>query len=192
MANYNSIRVDDDGYSSIVGLGIGFVKSEVDGGGSSNLDFNGFDVNVRFGPGFAPIAGDFTLAFHALMGLDLKMVFSKTTESEGEEDGKKHESYEVYEREWNMTFFTFDVILGGGLIAAYKIKPNFGIMAGIDAYCNMIGVGYWGIELEASMKRIENDVVVKKESYSDSDKKFLMYYLTGPNIVPRLGVFFTF
>jgi len=65
-------------------------------------------------------------------------------------------------------------------------------MAGIDAYCNMIGVGYWGIELEASMKRIENDVVVEKESYSDSDKKFLMYYLTGPNIVPRLGVFFTF
>ncbi len=192
MGNYNSIRIDDDGYSSTVGLGVGFVRSEVGAGGSSNLDFNGFDVNIRFGPGFAPITGDFMLAVHVLMGLDLKMIFSKTNESEGEEEAKKRDSYDVYETEYNMTFFTFDVFLGGGLVLAYQIKPNFGVMAGIDASCNMIGVGYWGAEVNATMKHMVDDEVVEKYSDSDSDKKFLMYYLTGPNIVPRIGVFFTF
>ena len=215
--NWNRIKVENSGYSSIFGLGGGYVGSELDGGGSKNLDFSGFDVNLKFGFGFAPLTNDFILAIHAFMGFDFKMISSITKDDGKNNDKDKKEisydnydyddydyydydSYDLsdiaylldnegidYKHEIELTILAFDLVLGGDIIIGYQITDFFGVMAGVDVSCNMIGLGYYGYEESVTV-----EFAGQKDSKSEDEKKFLMYNLTGPNIIPRAGIFFVF
>lgn len=198
--NWNRIKVENSGYSSIFGLGGGYAKSELDAGGSSTLDLSGFDVNLKFGIGFAPLTSDFILAIHAIMGFDFKML-SATIKDDSKDNDKgsiEYDGYTIdieelveagvdYEHKAELSLLAFDVVLGGDIVLAYQVFEHFGVMAGVDVTCNMIGVGYFGYEESATVS-----YQGRSESDSQSDKKFLMYNLTGPNIIPRAGIFFVF
>ena len=214
--NWNRIKVENSGYTSIVGLGGGYVGSELDGGGSKNLDFGGFDVNLKFGFGFAPLTNDFILAIHAFMGFDFKMISAHINDDTKNENKDKksidydyysyddygdYSSYDLsdiayylddiegldYKHEFEFTILAFDIVLGGDIIIGYQITDFFGVLAGVDVSCNMFGLGYLGEEETATVK-FEG----QSQSESRDDKKFLMYNLTGPNIIPRAGIFFVF
>ena len=216
--NWNRIKVENSGYSSIFGLGGGYVGSELDGGGSKNLDFGGFDVNLKFGFGFAPLTNNIILAIHAFMGFDFKKISAHINDDSQNKDKDKkgtdydnygydnysyvdYSSYDLsdiayyldgvegidYKHEFELSILTLDIMLGGDLIIGYQITDFFGVLAGVDVSCNMIGIGYFKAEESVTVK-FEG----QKETESEDDIKFLMYNTTGPNIVPRAGIFFVF
>ena len=108
------------------------------------------------------------------------------------------------------TMHSLDVVLGGDLIMAYQITDHFGVMAGIDISSNMVGGGVLLAETKMSqglsaLANIGNyDDHGDHGSYDNYDDyddfkdgggdeiSPILYFVSGINIVPRIGIFFTF
>ncbi len=175
---WNRIKVAQNGYSSTFGLGFGYNNVSVE----DQWDISGFDFNLKAGWGFAPVAGDFILAMHIILGFDVKIL-----EEEGHSrfDVEEEEDYDVYNRSYSYSRSTYayeasanyiDLLLGGNVVLAYQVTSNFGVTAGVDVTTNMVGLGAFSIEY----------------GYDDDDSWVISYQFTGINITPRAGIFFTF
>ena len=202
--NWNRIRIDDGLYSSVVGIGFNYIMSEWDGGGSKNLDYNGLDVNLKFGFGAAPVRERFMLAIHVFFGFDYKML-----QAEFKEDmSKMFDDMDGIDMDFSMDFddlgldykithtmHSLDFILGGDLIMAYQVSDHFGFMAGIDISSNMIGGGVLLAKREMSQGLSALASMGGNDDYDDGgddEVSPILYFVSGINIVPRIGIFFTF
>ncbi len=202
--NWNRIRIDDGLYSSVVGIGFNYIMSEWDGGGSKNLDYNGLDVNLKFGFGAAPVRERFMLAIHVFFGFDYKML-----QAEFKEDmSKMFDDMDGIDMDFSMDFddlgldytithtmHSLDFILGGDLIMAYQVSDHFGFMAGVDISSNMIGGGVLLAKREMSQGLSALASMGGNDDYDDGgddEVSPILYFVSGINIVPRIGIFFTF
>lgn len=221
--NWNRIRVDEGLYSSVVGIGFNYIMSEWDGGGSRNLDYNGLDVNLKFGFGVAPVREKFILAIHAFFGFDYKMLQAEfkadlsnmfddmdgiSMNGNAMDFGDLGLDYKI-----THTMHSLDIVLGGDLIMAYQITDHFGVMAGIDISSNMVGGGVLLAETKmpqglSALANIGNyddhgdhgsyDNYDNYDDYDDfkdgggDEISPILYFVSGINIVPRIGIFFTF
>lgn len=202
--SWNRIRIDDGLYSSVVGIGFNYIMSEWDGGGSKNLDYNGLDVNLKFGFGAAPVRERFMLAIHVFFGFDYKML-----QAEFKEDmSKMFDDMDGIDMDFSMDFddlgldykithtmHSLDFILGGDLIMAYQVSDHFGFMAGVDISSNMIGGGVLLAKREMSQGLSALASMGGNDDYDDGgddEVSPILYFVSGINIVPRIGIFFTF
>ncbi len=177
--NWTRYRVNDNGFSSIFGLSIGYITGETEGKrGIKGPDMDGMDFNMKFGWGMAPVSNQLIFAFHFLMGFDIKAL-------EGEiEETYEEDEYDYYSdrpetrtikvsAEYSATYI--DLMLGGDLILAYQVSDKFAIVGGIDITSNLFGFGAFSVEA----------------SYDDNDE-VLSYMFSGINIVPHVGIAFVF
>ena len=202
--SWNRIRIDDGLYSSVGGIGFNYIMSEWDGGGSKNLDYNGLDVNLKFGFGVAPVRERFMLAIHVFFGFDYKML-----QAEFKEDmSKMFDDMDGIDMDFSMDFddlgldykithtmHSLDFILGGDLIMAYQVSDHFGFMAGVDISSNMIGGGVLLAKREMSQGLSALASMGGNDDYDDGgddEVSPILYFVSGINIVPRIGIFFTF
>ena len=208
--SWNRIRIDDGLYSSVGGIGFNYIMSEWDGGGSKNLDYNGLDVNLKFGFGVAPVRERFMLAIHVFFGFDYKML-----QAEFKEDmSKMFDDMDGIDMDFSMDFddlgldytithtmHSLDFILGGDLIMAYQVSDHFGFMAGVDISSNMIGGGILLSKTEMSLGLSALSSIGGYDDHGDYDDfedggddevSPILYFVSGINIVPRIGIFFTF
>lgn len=208
--SWNRIRIDDGLYSSVGGIGFNYIMSEWDGGGSKNLDYNGLDVNLKFGFGVAPVRERFMLAIHVFFGFDYKML-----QAEFKEDmSKMFDDMDGIDMDFSMDFddlgldytithtmHSLDFILGGDLIMAYQVSDHFGFMAGVDISSNMIGGGILLSKTEMSQGLSALSSIGGYDDHGDYDDfedggddevSPILYFVSGINIVPRIGIFFTF
>ena len=166
--NWTRYRVNDNGFSSIFGLSIGYITGETEGKrGIKGPDMDGMDFNMKFGWGMAPVSNQLIFAFHFLMGFDIKALECETEETY-DEDG-----YIKVSAEYSATYI--DLMLGGDLILAYQVSDKFAIVGGIDITSNLFGFGAFSVEA----------------SYDDNDE-VLSYMFSGINIVPHVGIAFVF
>ncbi len=177
--NWTRYRVNDNGFSSIFGLSIGYITGETEGKrGIKGPDMDGMDFNMKFGWGMAPVSNQLIFAFHFLMGFDIKALEGEIEETY-EEDG--YDSYSdrpetrtiKVSAEYSATYI--DLMLGGDLILAYQVSDKFAIVGGIDITSNLFGFGAFSVEA----------------SYDDNDE-VLSYMFSGINIVPHVGIAFVF
>lgn len=81
---------------------------------------------------------------------------------------------------------------------AYQFTKYFGVIGGVDISSNMIGAGVMIEEttMPSGIKALSNVYGEDMSYYEnlDEDKEIrpILYYLSGINIVPHIGVFFTF
>lgn len=71
--SWNRVKVGENPFSSIVGIGVNYVSTELDGAGNRNLKYSGIDANLKFGFGAAPVRNNFILAIHIFFAFDYKM-----------------------------------------------------------------------------------------------------------------------
>ena len=160
-------KVEKSGYSSVFGLTIGFLTGDIE----DRIDLNGLDVNMKFGWGMAPIANDVVLALHFICGFDLKMMEGDYSVKEEDESRQKTVPFT-----YGATYV--DAMLGGDVIVAYYIGESIGVIAGVDITTNVFGIG--SFSMKSNVK------------YIDDDSIKLSYLFSGINIVPHVGMFFSF
>lgn len=213
--SWNRIRLDESLYSSVVGIGVNHVTTELDGGGSENLKYGGIDVNLKFGFGFAPSRDKFILAFHVFFAFDYKMqqaIFKQDLKELIQEDlyaASNDPSFTDFGAldgidltyKLTHTMHVLDIQLGGDLILGYQVTDYFGFMAGVDISSNMFGGGVLLSKNEApdALDYLNgfgsyNGNNNYEEDYFDrgDDISPILYHVTGINIVPRVGIFFAF
>ena len=177
--NWTRYRVNDNGFSSIFGLSIGYITGETEGKrGIKGPDMDGMDFNMKFGWGMAPVSNQLIFAFHFLMGFDIKALEGEIEETYEEDEYDYYSNrYETrtskVSAEYSATYI--DLMLGGDLILAYQVSDKFAIVGGIDITSNLFGFGAFSLEA----------------SYDDNDE-VLSYMFSGINIVPHVGIAFVF
>ena len=173
--NWTRYRFNDNGYSSIFGVSIGYVTGGTEmKGGNNGPDMNGMDFNMKFGWGMAPVSNQLIFAFHFLMGFDIKAL-------EGDDEVVVYKDrYDYYsdrsesvrtkmDVEYSASYI--DLMLGGDLILAYQVSDKFALVGGVDITTNLFGFG-----------------IFTDESGDDA----LSYMFSGINIVPHVGIAFIF
>ena len=120
-------KTEANGYSSLFGLGIGFLNGSIKDELSRNkTDLKGLDFNLKLGIGMAPLSNELIVAVHFLCGLDLKLI-----EGDVRTDTRKYNPGAVY----------IDAVIGGDLIIGYHVFDSIGVIAGIDITTNAYGIG---------------------------------------------------
>ena len=208
--SWNRIRLDESLYSSVVGIGINHVTTELDGGGSRNIKYGGIDVNLKFGFGIAPSMDNFILAFHVFFAFDYKMqqaIFKKDMkEMLFDDDDYAFIDYDALDGidmtyKLNHTIHVLDIQLGGDLILGYQVNDYFGFLAGVDISSNMFGGGVLMAKYEApdALDYLNqygsyngNSNYDEEDLEHDDEINPILYHVTGLNIVPRIGIFFAF
>lgn len=138
--SWNRYKTEKNGYSSVFGLGIGFLTGELkDGFFDKKVDLKGLDFNIKFGLGMAPISNDLIVAIHFLSGFDLKML-----EGEVNTETMKYSPGAVY----------IDALIGGDLIIGYHILESLGLIGGVDITTNAFGIGGYSREPSKASKAI--------------------------------------
>ena len=120
-------KTETNGYSSVFGLGIGFLNGEFkDEITHRKTDLKGLDFNVKLGIGMAPISNELIVAVHFLCGVDLKLL-------EGDVKTETHK--------YNPGAIYVDAVIGGTVIVGYHVFDNIGVIGGIDITTNAYGIG---------------------------------------------------
>lgn len=120
-------RTDANGYSSIFGLGIGFLNGSLkDEITRKKTDLKGLDFNLKLGIGMAPISNELIVAVHFLCGLDMKLI-----EGDVRTDTRKYNPGAIY----------VDAVIGGDLVVGYHVFDSIGVIGGIDITTNAYGIG---------------------------------------------------
>ena len=177
--NWSRYKISENKLTSVFGLSIGYVAGDTKGEkGKRGPDLDGLDFNLKFGWGMAPLSDNFVLAFHLLMGFDIKALegdYKKVSETETYNYGVVSYPTEPEPTSTNFSATYIDAILGGDLIAAYLFSEAFAVVGGIDVTTNVLGLGVYSYEYQNS-----------KESEA------LSYMFSGINIVPHIGIAFIF
>jgi hypothetical protein len=66
--NWSRYRIESSGFSTVASLALSFVNAEA----HYSDDYEGIDVNLKYGWGFAPIRNKGLLAFYGQLGFDFK------------------------------------------------------------------------------------------------------------------------
>ena len=120
-------KTEKNGYSSVFGLGIGFLNGEFkDEITRQKTELKGLDFNVKLGIGMAPISNDLIAAVYFLCGVDLKLL-------EGDVKTETHK--------YNPGAIYVDAVIGGTVIVGYHVFDNIGVIGGIDITTNAYGIG---------------------------------------------------
>ena len=178
--NWTRFRVNDNGYSSLFGLSIGYVTGETEGKrGIKGPDMDGMDFNLKFGWGMAPVAKEFIFAFHIFMGFDIKALEGEFDDTDEYEDyDYNRDTYVTTSRtvslEYSSTYISS--MLGGDLLLAYQINNSFALVGGIDISTNLAGFGVFSYDYG---------------SYSDNSDP-ITFMFSGINIVPHIGISFVY
>ena len=166
--SWTRYRINENGYSSVFGLSLGYISGEAEPEKSSrSIDMEGMDFNLKFGWGMAPVMGDVNVALHILMGVDFKML-----ENDDFRIGTSESSNSV---EYSATYF--DIMLGGDMVVAFQMTESFGLIAGVDVTTNIFGLGVLSLDAD---------------DWSTDDSWGINYLFSGINIVPHIGLAFIF
>ena len=173
--NWTRYTVNNGGYSSLFGLTVGYVSGDMEPEKSDmSVEMGGFDFNLKFGWGMAPIAGDVTVAMHILMGFDFKFVSNDDVSGYSDDDDSYYYDYGS-KVDYEFSAFCMDMMLGGDLIVAFKLAESIGLVVGIDVTTNLFGIGFLSVDAGNS-----------------DDSWSIDYEFSGINIVPHVGVAFGF
>lgn len=129
---------EENGYSSVFGLGIGFLTGDLE----DNIDMKGLDFNIKVGLGMAPISNNLIIAFHFICGLDLKIVEGDISVQTDARHTYKFTHGSAY----------IDAFFGGDLIIGYHIFESLGFISGVDITTNAYGIGAYYTDLEQKSK----------------------------------------
>lgn len=177
--NWSRYRINDNKLTSVLGISIGYVAGDTEA--KKNLkgpDLDGLDFNLKFGWGMAPLSDNLIVAFHLLMGFDIKAVEGDLdappiTESSYYNGSSVVASSDTSSADYSATYI--DALLGGDLIAAYLFNEAFAVVGGIDITTNVLGVGIYSYD-----------------NHNSKDREVLSYMFSGINIVPHIGIAFIF
>jgi hypothetical protein len=136
--HWTRYKMQENGFSTLLDLGAGFVTGKLnDKYFDGKIRFNGIDLNMKSGLGFAPISNDFIVAFYLIGGVNLKMLNGRITV-----DDKKINPFTVF----------VDAIIGGDFTLGYQFFESAGILAGIDVTTNAFGIGGYSREISKTSK----------------------------------------
>ena len=177
LFNWTRYRVNDNGYSSLFGLSLGYVTGETEGErGYKGPDMDGMDFNMKFGWGMAPVAKEVIFAFHIFMGFDLKAVEGEYSQTyEDEEYDYNRGTYVTRTETVSAEFSSFHIasLLGGDLIIGYQFSEAMAVVGGVDISTNILGFGAFSNEK------------------SDDTEAFGILF-SGISITPHIGISFVY
>ena len=175
--NWSRYRIGDNKLSSAFGLSLGYVAGDIKNNTWGEANMDGLDFNLKFGWGMAPATDNLIVAFHVLMGFDIKVLEGDNGKTSNTETNGYNTVSTTTTNTESIEYSAdyIDFILGGDLVLAYLFNDAFAIVGGIDVTTNVLGVGIYSYEL--SFRR-----------HSD----FFTYMFTGVNIAPRVGIAFIF
>lgn len=136
--HWTRYKMQENGLSTLLDLGGGFTTGNLkDKYFDKKVDFNGIDLNIKSGLGFAPISNDFILAFYLIGGANVKMLNGKVTV-----DKKKINPFAIF----------VDATIGGDFTLGYQFFESAGFLAGIDVTTNAFGIGGYSREVYKASK----------------------------------------
>lgn len=118
--NISYYKFAPTGYSSLFAVSGGYVHVQVGG------EYDGYDINAKFGFGYAPVRNNLLLAVYGFLGLDFKYVFL---------DYYERGSYDESPGDQR----ALNVILGSRILAAYQLSERVALNLGADVFADAIG-----------------------------------------------------
>ena len=108
--NWSFYMIKETGFSHLFSVTAGYIHAEQEWHG-----YDGMDLDLRYGIGYAPFSDRFILGFYGLVGANIRYLDGVTGKFDGESD----------EIEYN-------IILGGRIIVGYQVSERLGILGGIN------------------------------------------------------------
>lgn len=162
--NWTRYFVGQKGYSSLVGVTAGYTKER------EGDNFSGFDLNAKYGWGYSFVVDKIIFAFHGIVGIDMKYLYYN--DKDQGPYGTELDSYIISK------IPVVDLIGGAHAFIDYRFTEKLGVTAGVDLTTNLLGLGTY----YRSFYEKETD-----ERYYN-DRHDVYYFLSGINVVPRVGV----
>ena len=136
--SWTRYKTDESGFSTLFGLAAGYINGDLkDDPLKEKIKFNGLNLNMKLGLGYAPISNDLIIAIHFIGEVHAKAAYGSVSI-----DGKKVNPFAIYA----------DATIGGTFMAGYQIWGSFGFLAGIDITTNAFGIGGYSQELTKASK----------------------------------------
>ena len=136
--SWTRYKTDESGFSTLFGLAAGYINGDLkDDPLKEKIKFNGLNLNMKLGLGYAPISNDLIIAIHFIGEVHAKTAYGSVSI-----DGKKVNPFAIYA----------DATIGGTFMAGYQIWGSFGFLAGIDITTNAFGIGGYSQELTKASK----------------------------------------
>ena len=136
--SWTRYKTDESGFSTLFGLAAGYINGDLkDDPLKEKIKFNGLNLNMKLGLGYAPISNDLIIAIHFIGEVHAKAAYGSVSI-----DGKKVNPFAIYA----------DATIGGTFMAGYQIWGSFGFLAGIDITTNALGIGGYSQELTKASK----------------------------------------
>ena len=122
--NWSRYRIESSGFSTVASLALSFVNAEA----HYSDDYEGIDVNLKYGWGFAPIRNKGLLAFYGQLGFDFKYL-----------DGANADGGEDYLGD----LLSFNLLQLGTkiIVGTTPINDRVRLICGIDVMVEFLTIG---------------------------------------------------
>lgn len=108
--NWSLYMIKVTGFSHLFSVTAGYIHAEQEW-----HDYDGMDLDLRYGIGYAPFSDRFILGFYGLVGANIRYLFGVEGECDGECDT-----------------IEYNILLGGRIVVGYQISEKLGILGGIN------------------------------------------------------------
>ena len=136
--SWTRYKTEESGYSTLFGLAAGYISGDIkDESFKEKIKFNGLNLNMKLGLGYAPISNELIVAVHFIGEVNAKVAYGSVSTDE-----KKVNPFAIYA----------DATIGGTFMVGYQVLGSFGFLAGIDITTNAFGIGGYSQELTKASK----------------------------------------
>lgn len=142
--NVSYYRFTPTGFSNLFAFTGGYTRAQA---GYKEGEYDGLDINVKSGVGYAPVRNNLLLAFYGFLGLDFKYLFV----------GYYHDYSGDYYEDGPGDLMTINLILGGRILAAYQLSERVALNLGADVFADAIG---WADYLDWELFVFFEDITV--------------------------------
>ena len=121
--NWSFYMIKETGFSHLFSVTAGYIHAK-----RQRYDYDGMDLDLRYGIGYVPFSDSFILGFYGLVGANIRYLFAGE-DAEFEREGDKIE---------------YNIILGSSIIVGYQVSERLGILGGINITADMWNQQFYG------------------------------------------------
>ena len=113
--NWSLYMVKETGFSHLFSVTTGYIHAE-----QESFDYNGMDLDLRYGIGYAPFSDRFILGFYGLVGANIRYLFQEPLDEY------------VFMEDDEGDEIEYNILLGGRIVVGHQIGERLGLLGGIN------------------------------------------------------------
>lgn len=121
--NWSLYMIKETGFSHLFSVTAGYIHAK-----RQRYDYDGMDLDLRYGIGYVPFSDSFILGFYGLVGANIRYLFAGD-DAEVEREGD---------------IIEYNIILGSRIIVGYQVSERLGILGGINITADMWNQQFYG------------------------------------------------